>query len=144
MKRFYAAYGMNTNMGEMAYRCPGAVCIGAGSIADYKLTFRTHADIEACEGSEIKCVVWQITPECECNLDMLEGYPFYYIKKEFVVKLDNMYKNMTHLSAMAYQMTNQTGNEFPGDWYVDCLLEGYAEHGVDVDQIYQALEECSV
>ena len=52
---------MNTNVGEMRYRCPGAECIGSASIANYKLAFRTHADIEESQGSEIKGVVWQIT-----------------------------------------------------------------------------------
>jgi len=139
--RYYFAYGMNTNIGEMDYRCPDAIFIGSGRIKNHKLAFRTHADIEQSNNDEILGVVWQITNDCERNLDMLEGYPFYYDKVEFIVALDNPYKNMTHVMAMAYQMVNQQGYFPPGERYKQCLIDGYTSHNVDVDQIYKALEE---
>jgi gamma-glutamylcyclotransferase (GGCT)/AIG2-like uncharacterized protein YtfP len=140
MTRYYFAYGMNTNAKGMADRCPDAVPVGPGIIRDQKLAFRHHADIEYSPGNIVSGVVWVITDACEFSLDCLEGFPVYYDKRNFIVELETGKK----IVAMAYQMTNQTGNEFPGAWYMDCLLEGYADHGVVVDQIYQALEECSV
>ncbi len=138
--KYYFAYGMNTNIGEMSYRCPSAVCIGPARIKNYQLAFRTHADIELADGHDIRGVMWKITPACEHSLDMLEGYPYYYDKQDFIVELDKPILDMTHFVAMAYQMTNQTGYAPPGDRYLKCLLEGYKDNGVSTDQIYRALD----
>ena len=138
--KYYFAYGMNTNIAEMTYRCPDAVCIGPARIKNYKLAFRTHADIELTDGEDICGVMWKITAACERNLDSLEGYPYYYDKRDFIVELDKPMLDMTHFVAMAYQMVDQTGYEPPGDRYLQCLLEGYSDNGVSTDQIYRALE----
>jgi gamma-glutamylcyclotransferase (GGCT)/AIG2-like uncharacterized protein YtfP len=135
---------MNTNVSEMAYRCPNAVCIGTAKIKNHKLVFRTHADIEAAEDNEILGVIWKISPECEFNLDILEGFPHYYDKKEFIAVLDKPMLDMSHLVVMAYQMTNHVGYEPPSEAYKQCLVDGYNVHGVDVDQIYRALEQSYV
>ncbi len=63
--RYYFAYGMNTNLGEMSYRCPAAVCIGPAKIRGFQLAFRTHADIEYSQDSVIQGVMWKISPQCE-------------------------------------------------------------------------------
>lgn len=140
--RYYFAYGMNTNIGEMSYRCPGAVCVGPAKIKNYKLAFRTHADIERADGEVICGVLWKITDRCEQALDMLEGYPYYYDKQEFIVEIDKPKSNQTHFVAMAYQMINQNGYNLPGQRYLDCLLEGYKDNNVNNTQIYSALECC--
>lgn len=138
--KYYFAYGMNTNIGEMSYRCPDAVCIGSASIKNYKLVFRTHADIERAEDSVIRGVLWKITPRCESSLDMLEGYPYYYDKQDFIVELNKPMQGNTHVVAMAYQMFDQTTYNPPSQSYLNCLLQGYADNGVNTDQIYQALD----
>ena len=139
--KYYFAYGMNTNIGEMSYRCPNAVCIGPAKIKNYKLVFRNHADIERADDGYVHGVMWKITSNCEQSLDLLEGYPFYYDKKEFIVELDKPMLDMTHFLAMAYQMVDQTTVSPPSQSYMDCLIEGYTTNNVNVDQIYRALEE---
>lgn len=139
--RYYFAYGMNTNLTEMSYRCPGAVCIGPAKIENYKLVFRHHADIEHSAGETVHGVMWKITPACERSLDALEGYPYYYDKKEFIVKLDTPMLDMTHFVVMVYQMVNADKYSPPSESYKQCLIDGYTANNVDVDQIYRALEE---
>ena len=39
----YFAYGMNTNLGEMARRCPGAVSLGHARLIDHVFRFAFHA-----------------------------------------------------------------------------------------------------
>jgi gamma-glutamylcyclotransferase (GGCT)/AIG2-like uncharacterized protein YtfP len=136
MKRFYFAYGMNTNLDEMAYRCPNAINYGRCTLQNYELKFRLHADIDHSEGHTMEGVLWEITPECERALDSLEGYPYYYDKLEFVVIQDkpNKYGN-THSIAMAYVMTNKGLEEAPSLHYKDCLIEGYTANGLDVDKL---------
>lgn len=139
--KYYFAYGMNTNIGEMTYRCPNAVCIGSAKLKNYQLVFRTHADIELADDEHVHGVLWKITDQCERSLDMLEGYPYYYDKKEFIIEPDKPVQHMTHVIAMAYYMANQTQYSPPHKHYVDCLIEGYTDNNVNIDQINKALEE---
>ena len=56
----YFAYGMNTNLEQMARRCPGAVCLGAAWINNYQFEFRHHADIQKQPGAVCHGVLWEI------------------------------------------------------------------------------------
>ena len=132
MHKFYFAYGMNTNVAEMANRCPKAISIGKCILENYELRFRTHADIDLVPGSYMEGVLWEITPECESALDRLEGYPYYYNKVNVVVNDD--------IIAMAYVMNNKGPEEPPGLSYQNCLIEGYKAHGLDIDWLLENIE----
>ena len=45
-KKFYIAYGSNLSVEQMAYRAPDAELIGKAVLRDWRLLFKTHADIE--------------------------------------------------------------------------------------------------
>jgi hypothetical protein len=135
MKRYYFAYGMNTNIAEMIMRCPKAINLGRCVLTGFELKFRLHADIDQAEGSEMEGVLWDITEECERALDRLEGYPYYYDKIEVVVNPATLVDNMTHIVAMAYIMTSKGPEEAPSTGYEDCLIEGYTANGLDVDKL---------
>ena len=135
MKRYYFAYGMNTNIGEMSSRCPKAINLGRCTLKGFELKFRLHADIDEVAGSEMEGVLWDITEDCERALDRLEGYPYYYDKIEVVVNSATPVDNMTHIMAMAYIMTSKGPEEVPSTGYEDCLIEGYTANGLDVDKL---------
>jgi hypothetical protein len=128
------SYGMNTNIDQMAGRCPGSVSIGRVDIPDYRLVFRGVADIEYSPGDELQTVMWDITPACEAALDILEGYPTFYTKKYLNVDINGkMYE------AMIYQMVgDRLDYSTPGMYYQQMLEEGYQDHGLDLSQIYGA------
>ena len=44
MKRYYFAYGMNTNIGEMSIRCPLAINLGKCTLKNYELKFILKAN----------------------------------------------------------------------------------------------------
>ena len=142
MKRYYFAYGMNTNIDEMAQRCPKAINLGRCILKGFELKFRHHADIDQVEGSKMEGVLWDITPDCERALDNLEGYPYYYDKIEVVVIQDqpNQYGH-THSIAMAYVMTSKGLEHPPSIQYEDCLIEGYNANGLDVMKLTSKIEE---
>jgi gamma-glutamylcyclotransferase (GGCT)/AIG2-like uncharacterized protein YtfP len=143
MKRWYFAYGMNTNIREMARRCPGAVCHGPVVLRDHKFVFRLHADVEHSPGRHVEGVLWELTPACEQALDMLEGYPHYYNKKEVIVESTQArLDGLTRFAAMVYYMNRQEGTEHPGSMYLSCLNEGYTDNGLNHYQLKQALVEC--
>lgn len=131
----YAAYGMNTNLEQMAYRCPAAISLGAAELPDYELVFRGCADIHPTPGSQMDVVLWNITEECLAALDLLEGYPSMYTRYEVEVFHDGAYK-----TALVYKM-NSDGIFPPSAGYLRMLFEGYSVHGADVQQIYRAVDE---
>ena len=82
----YFAYGMNTNLDEMARRCPGSTSLGSAWIDDYELCFRTHCDIEHKPGARTYGVLWDINLDNLRALDVLEGYPHYYTRFDVKVR----------------------------------------------------------
>lgn len=136
---------MNTNLGEMTYRCPKAVNLGRCTLQNYELKFRLHADIDRSEGHTMEGVLWEITPDCERALDSLEGYPYYYDKQEFIVVQDRPNKyGHTHSIAMAYVMTNKGPEQAPSLHYKDCLIEGYTANGLDVVKLTDKIDSFTI
>jgi len=135
MKRYYFAYGMNTNIDEMSMRCPGAINLGRCTLQGFELKFRLHADIDQVEGSEMEGVLWDITEDCERALDRLEGYPYYYDKVDVIVIPANPVNGNRYIRAMAYTMTSKGQEESPSNGYEQCLIEGYTANGLDVDKL---------
>jgi gamma-glutamylcyclotransferase (GGCT)/AIG2-like uncharacterized protein YtfP len=135
----YFAYGMNTNLDQMASRCPGAVCLGAAWIDDYEFVFRTHADIVESPGSICYGVLWDIDKKHLQSLDVLEGYPYYY--NRFLVKVST---GDYFIFALTYQMNDQSHIHEPGPGYLEMVREGYQQNGVPTNQIDRAINRiCS-
>lgn len=137
---YYFAYGMNTNLQEMAGRCPKAVNLGRVTLQNYELKFRGPADIDYAPGMEMQGVLWRITPECEAALDRLEGYPYMYTKIRVKIDLDKPINNMTYIWAMAYIMTGKCQEYPPGIHYEQCLLNGYEDNGLDIKPLTEAVK----
>ena len=85
----YFAYGMNTNLSQMAQRCPKAKSLGAATLMGHEFRFSRHADIIENPDYITQGVLWEITDECERSLDALEGFPDYYLKKMVTVIHNN-------------------------------------------------------
>lgn len=140
-RRLYIAYGSNLSVDQMAFRCPEARIVGKAILRDWKLVFRTHADIEPCEGSEVPVLIWEINPLDERSLDRYEGYPFYYIKKDLEVTMSDTGETVT---AMAYVMTRgRKASVPPAKHYYDVIAEGYDRFGFDKAVLEKALKEVS-
>ncbi len=125
---------MNTNLEQMAGRCPGAVSLGPAWIDNYEFVFRTHADIVKSAGGICYGVLWDITPTHLKALDALEGYPYYYTRFRVRVNLGD------HLVyALTYQMNDQTYIQEPGAGYLEMVTEGYQQNGVPTNQLDRAI-----
>jgi len=131
----YFAYGMNTNLDEMAARCPGAVCLGPAWINDYALVFRHFADIEPEAGNWCDGVLWEITEDNLSALDRLEGYPYHYTRFTVLVHTDRGSD-----TALVYQMTDQSYEQPPSGHYYNMVAEGYVQNSVPTDQLVANLE----
>ena len=135
MKRWYFAYGMNTNLAQMAMRCPQARSLGAAYLPNHEFRFALHADILSTPGFVTHGVLWEITDDCVRSLDALEGYPDYYQRKTVTV-----IHQLQQVEAMTYYMTGTIPDSIPTPGYVAMLQEGYFEHRVPNKQIDQALD----
>ena len=133
--KLYFGYGMNTNLHEMAYRCPQAQSLGHARLLDSAFRFATHADVVVAEDSYVDGVLWTITDECLQKLDALEGFPHYYNRIEMAVEHEDEIKN-----AIVYFMNPGQPDSLPHRGYFDLVIEGYSQHGVPTDQLYNALE----
>ena len=140
--KIYGAYGSNTNVGQMKMRCPGAMIIGVGKLKNYKLTFRgVHrgvANVEKNSKRSVPILLWEITDECEKALDIYEGYPSLYVKREVeVVTDDGVIKAMVYVMAKEYEKLPAQ----PPRIYLDTIWKGYIENKMPIVFLRQAVSE---
>ena len=143
----YAAYGSNMNIEQMATRCPCATKIGTGIINEYELVFCRVATIQPRKENSVPVVLWEITESCEKRLDIYEGYPHLYIKKNLVVKIereitdeekphDTFYKTDFEselVEAMVYIMAEPhcSRSAPPSDYYLQTIVDGYRQNNIE-------------
>jgi len=141
--KLYGAYGSNMNLLQMSSRCPKAKLIGNGLLKDYKLTFRGAykgvANIETCKDRSVPIVLWEITEDCETALDMYEGFPTLYVKKQVEVIVDGKPRK-TMVYIMANEYTNMVAA--PTEYYFGVIARGYSENGIDLKSLQIAYSEC--
>lgn len=133
---YYFAYGMNTNLDQMAQRAPRAKCMGAARLPYYRFRFAYHADIVPDRASSVWGVLWRVTPDCRRALDTLEGYPDYYN----VCEVDVVQNGQVYV-AEAYYMNPGHEDDFPSDSYLNMVMEGYRQNSVNTGQIVAALQQ---
>ena len=141
-KRYYIAYGSNLSVEQMAVRCPDAKIAGMAALKDWKLVFKVHADIEPCEGRVVPVLVWEISRDDERNLDLYEGFPSYYVKKDMEITVTDFDGNCPRkVTAMVYIMNGRHGLRRPMRGYYEVLKEGYERFGFNTSLLERALIE---
>ncbi|MEG2660945.1 MAG: gamma-glutamylcyclotransferase family protein [Oscillospiraceae bacterium] len=146
MENLYFAYGSNMNFGQMEYRCPAAVPVGAVRLDGYRLAFRgaglsAVATILPEIGSHVDGVLWRITTDCEKSLDRYEGYPNFYGKQAVCITDAAGNKH----TIMAYVMNEPYCNRLgiPSRTYADGILEGAVQNGIDTKKIRSAMHDAA-
>ena len=137
----YVAYGSNLNVQQMSYRCPGATIAFTGYLINWKLLYRgshtgSYATVKRQKGSRVPVAVWNIDNKNEKALDLYEGYPRFYRKKNVFVQL----KNGTRKKAMIYLLPDSATVGKPSNRYVETVLQGYKDMGFDTDYLYDSLD----
>ena len=132
----YFAYGMNTNRKGMAQRCPGALSLGHARLIDRCFRFANHADVVKCKGAYVDGVLWAIDDFHLKSLDSLEGYPFYYNRRALRVAHEDRV-----VMAETYFMQPGNLDAWPSQGYFDMVVEGYREHNVPTEQLFNSVYE---
>ena len=145
--RFYLAYGSNLNLDQMKYRCPGARVVGTAEIEGYELLFKgsqtgAYLTIEKKEGGIVPVAVWEVTDFDEDRLDVYEGYPRFYYKKNLRIDVECFDNDeIVEMDAFVYIMHEDRKLGTPSDYYVAGCLEGYREFDFDEDYIWEAYKK---
>ncbi|WP_052263132.1 gamma-glutamylcyclotransferase family protein [Clostridium tyrobutyricum] len=141
--KLYGAYGSNMNLERMGNRCPKAKVVGVGVLENYKLNFRGRykgvANIEPCKGRTLPIVLWEITEECERTLDLYEGFPDLYVKKQ--IKVTSGHKSK---EPMFYVMADKYADvpAAPTEYYFGVIARGYSDNKIDLKTLEIAYSEC--
>jgi gamma-glutamylcyclotransferase (GGCT)/AIG2-like uncharacterized protein YtfP len=126
---------MNTNLTQMARRCPKAVSLGSAVLPGFRFEFKQFATVVPDVETDTLGVVWEITDDCEDALDILEGFPKYYTKQMVTVLIDGV----PH-TAMTYLMYLDEVLGLPSNSYYNMVADGYEDHGISLDQLNDAID----
>jgi len=133
----YWAYGRNLSEAAMRDRCPRAVKLGPLTIRDSQLVFRGVADVVLKKGWETPGGLWWISGQCEETLDAYEGARSrFYLKRYFpsVKAYGKKHK------CLFYQMQASQGIMPPTQEYYEAIRQGYADFGLDLGALQEALD----
>ena len=146
-KRLYLAYGSNMHEGQMSYRCPKAKLIGKTVIKDYELLFKgsktgAYLTIEPKRNGIVPVGVWEVTADDESKLDLYEGYPTFYYKKEIRLPVEFFDGGGTaEKTAFVYIMHEERLLGMPTGYYVRVCATGYHNFGFDVKLLEKAYQK---
>lgn len=141
-KRYYIAYGSNLSREQMAHRCPDAAIAGTAILYGWQLLFRNHATVELNAAKNTPVLIWEISPRDEVRLDLYEGYPSYYYKKELEVELfPQNGGDAVQVTAMVYIMADGHRLHEPSPFYYKVLADGYRDFHFPMHILEQALAD---
>ena len=131
MKKYYLAYGSNLNVSQMKQRCPNAKPVGTAIIRNYELLFKgsktgSYLTIEPKNGEKVPVAVWEVTESDEKRLDLYEGFPKFYYKKNVEVTV-----NSRKIKAFVYIMHEERKLGVPSRQYMTTCMEGYQDFSFD-------------
>lgn len=140
MGKLYIAYGSNLNLAQMAARCPSARVYAKGVLNNWELVYRgaktnSHATIVRKQGSTVPVLVWEIQPLDEYRLDIYEGFPNYYFKKDIFAEIAGKKKK-----AMVYIMNENKFPGIPSADYISTIRKGYVDNNLDIDILEKSLK----
>jgi hypothetical protein len=142
-RKIYAAYGSNMNIEQMTMRCPNAKLVGIGTLENYRLTFkgkgRGVANVEKQIVRSVPIVLWETTDKCEKALDIYEGYPRLYVKKNIEVTNEKGEKVKAFVYVMAKEYENMPAQ--PTKYYLDIIWDGYLDNNIPLLILREALAE---
>lgn len=145
MKKYYLAYGSNLNLDQMKWRCPDAIPVGVAKIKDYQLLFKgsksgSYLTIEKQKGSFVPVAIWQVSESDESSLDVYEGYPSFYYKKEIALTYEDISSGKKEkCRGFIYIMHEDRNLGMPTRRYVQTCIKGYQDFGFDIKILEKAL-----
>jgi len=147
MKKIYFAYGMNMDRQDMEHTCPVSEFLGLGVLHDHRLLYKGygHADVVPAEIRAVPVAIFEISESDEAHLDIREGYPSYYIKKQVTVEMtcDKYFRPCENkeIKGMVYKMADGFDLRLPSRGYEAIIRRAYEDFGLEqsiLDEAYDA------
>ena len=144
----YFAFGSNLQRSQMVRRCPSAEAVSTARLDGYRLAFAGYsvsrggagvATVLADPYAWTLGVVYSITLADLLTLDSYEGHPHAYRRTPRNVTLLDSDEETTE----AFVYIKDDDINLPSEDYAIAILNGYREHGLDLDPLMEALEEAS-
>lgn len=141
---YYFAYGSNLSTAFIRDYTPGARFVMKADLPNYKVEFRHYSEnlgggissIVEAPGSLVKGVIYDV-PESELEqLDILESVPEGIYRRDTYVVLG---ENGQWQRADLYRVSTPTGPYTPSRRYVEFMIEGAREHGLDAEYVEQLI-----
>lgn len=129
----YLAYGSNLCLRQFSMRCPAAEPVTACNLPGFRLVFRGVADLVPDPKGMAKGALYRITWACERELDRYEGYPRLYRKEFFTAQIPG-----GEVHELMYYAMNSKRKAPPGSFYLETILEGYRDWGLDTQPLLEA------
>jgi len=143
--KLYLAYGSNLNKHQMQFRCPDAEPVGTTKITGYRLVFRRGVlTIEPSRDGFVPVAIWKISEVDERSLDRYEGFPHFYVKRNFLILFSRKENGVTideYQEAMAYVMNDGYRVEQPSMAYMRTCTQGYKDFGLNTAPLMKAYRE---
>ena len=137
----YFAYASNLSTRQMDHRCRSRETISRAALQGYRLDFprrsyrprgRGVAGVVPDAGGSDRGVVYDISDDDLARLDRAEGVPKSYVRRRVTVEP----RGGGTLEVWTYFANPEPGAPFrPSREYLDVILEGAREHGLDADYI---------
>ncbi|WP_322173907.1 gamma-glutamylcyclotransferase family protein [Acutalibacter caecimuris] len=147
-KRYYIAYGSNLNVRQMRVRCPHATFLGTANLKGWELLFKgsktgSYLTIEECKGGTVPVVVWEVTESDEAALDLYEGAPTFYYKRNLKIQYKGIRTGRRRtVTAFVYIMHEERPIDVPTSRYMRTCLEGYDTFNFDKKVLVAAYDKC--
>ncbi|MBQ9358252.1 MAG: gamma-glutamylcyclotransferase [Abditibacteriota bacterium] len=140
--RPYIAYGSNLNKSQMQYRCHGARPLGTAQLNDHELVFRRgYLTVEPRQDAYVPVAVWLTSDTDEKSLDMYEGFPRFYVKKDFLLQVTLPDGASEERLCYCYIMREGYPLKAPTQQYINTCRKGYLDFGLDVRVLEKAYED---
>ena len=146
-KRYYVAYGSNLNVRQMLRRCPESRIIGTGTLDGWELLFKgsktgSYLTVEQNPDSSVPVAVWEVSERDERNLDLYEGYPTFYYKKEMMIPVKEIRNGKIRKhKVFVYIMHEDRPLGLPTGSYIHTCSEGYDDFDFDIDILFNAINK---
>ena len=137
----YAAYGSNLNVFQMQHRCPDAEIVTKGFLDGYRLMFKgsktgSYLTVEREAGCKVPIGIWRVSDRDLHRLDMYEGYPNFYYRKQILVPCEDGRRHR----ALIYIMHEDHQLGMPDQYYINTCEQGYKDFGFDQQYLLDAVQ----
>jgi len=126
----YFAYGANLSRAHMALWCPDAVPLERALLCGHRLVFRRWADIVPVRDERVQGALYEVNPRDLVALDEFKDHPALYHHQRVTVQTDR-----GCVEALTYQMNPGNAIAFPDPDYLNLILQGYEDWGLDLDAL---------